>query len=202
MAFPTATTLVTVNFPYPLTIPAAVNRGVSIEPSIAWDRTGGKYSGYLYVAYSSTSDINDFEKMNMQLFTLKNNGATQLYNYTVNSDSTPISRFFAHVAVDQTSGKVGLSWCDCRGDSTYDKATQLYAAVSSDGGQSFTNINLEQGHSSSIYNIIQLYQWNYDYYDYTGSTYYGGCYYAAWADNSNTATNGYQMHASVAKIQY
>jgi hypothetical protein len=118
-----------------------------------------------------------------------------------------MSQFHPRIAVDQTSGKVAVSWYDCRADPANIKA-QFYAAVSSDGGQTFSsNIPLESGQSDALQPPITD-DWNSNYFDYTGLAYYGGYFYAAWADNSNSDGNNDnkdgtgEMDIYVAKVQY
>jgi hypothetical protein len=99
-----------------------------------------------------------------------------------------------------------VSWFDCRVDVANNTATTFYAAVSSDGGQTFssTNIQLTGQSNASLANP----QWGWDYFDYTGLAYYGGYFYPAWADNSNTTgdnqdfPNGNEMEIYVARVQY
>jgi hypothetical protein len=115
--------------------------------------------------------------------------------------------------VDQTSGKVAVSWYDCRADATNNVKTQFYAAVSSDGGATFSNnflLNPVQSDTSliDIDSCFPNSDWpaGNDYYDYTGLAFYGGYFYSGWADNSNTTTNKPDatcgMDIYVAKVRY
>ena len=62
------------------------------------------------------------------------NGTNWTTLVKINTDGTSTSQFFPRIAVDQTSGKVAVSWYDCRADATNNRLTRFYAAVSSDGG--------------------------------------------------------------------
>ncbi len=113
------------------------------------------------------------------------------------------SHFWPRIAVDQTSGKVAVCWYDCRGDPANTK-TRFYASGSADGGTTFSlgNIQLETG-QSDIVREQGFHDW--DYYDYTGLAYWGGYFYSAWADNSNTLGDNLDMilmDIYVAKVKY
>jgi hypothetical protein len=135
------------------------------------------------------------------------NGVTWTNALKINTDSTSTSQFLSRIAVDPTSGKVAVSWYDCRGDPTSNRATRVFAAVSSDGGATFSssNLQLELG-QSDITLIDQGNTGLFDYYDYTGLAYYGGYFYSAWADNSNATGNNPDSTAGmdiyVAKVRY
>lgn len=106
--------------------------------------------------------------------------------------------------MDQTSGNVAVRWYDCRADTAYNRKTQLYAAVSSNGGQTFsTNILIEPGQSDI--SLVSPYCDDWDHFDYTGLAYHGG-FDSAWADNFNTSggdPDGVgRMDIYVAKVRY
>lgn len=112
-------------------------------------------------------------------------------------------RLRPRIAVDQASGNVAVSWYDCR-DDTNNVRTRVYAAVSTDGGQTFSpSFPLEPGSSSAAGVPLPR---PYDYFDYTGLAYFGGYFYAAWADNSNSTGDNpdgtSEMDIYVAKVPY
>ncbi|HZR19299.1 MAG TPA: sialidase family protein [Verrucomicrobiae bacterium] len=168
-------------------LPALPYRGVNAEPGLAWDRTGGQYNGRLYMVYT---DRPDTTSANTDIYVIysTDQGITWSPRLKVNNDSTSASQFLPRIAVDQTSGNVAVSWYDCR-DDTANKKTKFYAAVSSDGALTFSpNVLLESGQSDANLTTHAL-QWAQDYLDYTGLAYYGGYFYSAWADNSNTTAD-------------
>ena len=188
-------------------MPARPFKGAGVQPWLAWDRSGGPYHGRLYMAYADYQA--DFNNTDIFVIYSDNAGTSWSAPVKVNTDATAMSQFFHRIALDQTSGKVALSWYDCRAD-THNIATQFYAAVSSDGGLTFSspNAQLESGESSVG---IVTDSWNQNYLDYTGLAYYGGYFYPAWADNSNDPTAGSnpdfpnglkEMDIYVAKVQY
>jgi hypothetical protein len=135
-----------------------------------------------------------------------NNGASWTNKVRVNTDSTTTSQFFPRIAVDQSSGRVAVSWYDCRADAADNRKTQVYAAVSSDGGVTFSANNLQLETGQSDINALDPDWQSLGYWDYTGLAFYGGYFYSAWADNSNTTTNNPDvtsgMDIYVAKARY
>ena len=169
--------------------PAQPDRGFPAKPAaLAWDCTGGTYCDRLYLIYVDLPDITQNDHYNVYLNYSTDKGqhwqAGNAGN-PLNNDSTSNSHFLPWIAVDQTSGKIAVSWYDCRNDPN-DVHTQFYAAVSSNGGTNFlSNYMLEaQNYYSSAPGTS-----GYDYFDYTGLAYYGGYFYSAWADNSNSTGN-------------
>jgi hypothetical protein len=186
--------------------PAAPHDGIDVSPCLAWDRTGGQYRGRLYMAYT---DRPQTPTNNMSIYVVysTNNGAAGSWSnpLKVNDDTTANSHFYSRIAVDQTSGNVAVSWYDCRNDPN-NVQTQFYAAVSSNGGQTFSsNLWIETGGQSDA--LITTWT-DLDYLDYTGLAYYGGYFYPAWTDNSNDLGAGSNPDGTkerdiyVAKVQY
>jgi hypothetical protein len=181
------------------------------NPGLAWYRTGGLYRGRLYIVYT---DWLTSGQTNTDICVIHsdNNGTNWSNALKINTDITTTSQFFPRIAVDQTSGKVAVSWYDCRADGANVKA-RFYAAVSNDGGATFSsnNLQLEPGQSDAPHinsNDCLSPGWNgqFDYYDYTGLAYYGGFFYSAWADNSNQPANNPDgtcgMDIFVVRVQY
>ena len=121
-----------------------------------------------------------------------------------------MTELFQGVPVDPTRGEAAASGYDCRADTTNDRKTRFFAAVSSDGGQTFSsNAQLESGQSDVSLIDTDKYYPNVDYFDYTGLAYYGGSFYSAWADNSDSSGAGNDnpdvsagMDVYVAKVEY
>ena len=90
-------------------------------------------------------------------------------------------RHLPRIALDQTTGNIAMSWYDARTSKNNDDA-QIYAAVSVDGGKSFSsNIRVSLGTSNS--NRIGD---DFDFGDYEGLAFHAGSFYPLWADNSST----------------
>src|SRR6266853_2816570 len=105
---------------------------------LAWDRTGGPYRGRLYLVYTDRTITNNVNDTDIDVKYSSDNGTNWSTALKVNTDGTNTSQFFPRIAVDQTSGKVAVSWYDCRGDAATNRLTRFYAAVSSDGGVTFS----------------------------------------------------------------
>jgi hypothetical protein len=97
-------------------------------------------------------------------------------------DATSGTRFLPKLALDQTTGFLGVSYYDTRNDPT-NKSPEFFMAFSTNGGRSFEpNIQLTNQPS----NVLPKIDGSFDYGDYTGATYDHGVYHPAWADNSLT----------------
>jgi hypothetical protein len=187
---------------------ATPNRGCNVGASLAWDRTGGQYNSRLYLVYTDRPSTISMDS-NIYVKHSTDQGASWSTQVRINDDTGSMSQFDPRIAVDQTSGKVAVSWYDCRDDTiTPNVKTKFYAAVSSDGGQTFSpNIQLESGQSDAIHPPITD-DWHQEYMDYTGLAYYGGYFYPAWADNSNSDANRDNLDSTgemdiyVARVQY
>ena len=205
-AFASAWSILTSSVGFAQPIPAQPGRTIDVEAGFAWDRSCGPHRGRLYMVYTDrpASDMNNTD---IYVMHSDNNGSTWSNPLKINTDSTTTSQFLPRIALDQTSGNVAVSWYDCRADTAYNRKTQFYAAVSSDGGETFSaNILLEPGQSDRSLVSPELGCQSWDYWDYSGLAYHGGYFYPAWADNSN-ATGGnpdgtLQMDIYVAKVRY
>lgn len=174
-------------------IPAQPHRGLHADAPLAYDRSGGPHHGRAYMVYidapsQKSDDTNIFVR-----FT-DDNGATWSEPLRVNDDSGANSQFIPHIAVDQTTGFIAVSWYDCRNDlgaggpgdrdGIPNDDAQFWATVSTNGGLSFEpNVQVSAGTSSANAAWTGL---NEDYGDSTGLDFYGGKFYPAWADNSNS----------------
>jgi hypothetical protein len=176
-------------------IPAQPHQGIDTEAGLVYDRSGGPHSGRAYVVYTDITgkgnDTNIFVRFS------DDNGSTWSAPVRVNDDTGTNSQFLPRIALDQTTGYIAVSWYDCRNDQgtggpgdtdgiPNDEA-QFWATVSTDGGLSFApNVQVSAGTSSANAAWTGV---NQDYGDYTGLDYYGGKFYPAWADNSNSTGN-------------
>lgn len=174
-------------------IPAQPHRGLHTDAPVAYDRSGGPHRGRAYMVYidapsQKSDDTNIFVRFS------DDNGANWSAPVRVNDDSGANSQFHPNIAVDPTTGFVAVSWYDCRNDlgtggpgdrdGIPNDDTQFWAAVSTDGGLSFApNVQVSAGTSSANAAWTGL---NEDYGDSTGLDFYGGKFYPAWADNSNS----------------
>ena len=176
-------------------IPAQSGRSIDAEPGLAWDRSGGRHNGRVYLVY--TKEVRN-ESNNTDIFVQfsDDNGATWSSAVRVNDDHTVNSQFLSKIAIDQTTGSLATVWYDARNDKgtggtgdtdgVPNDDAQFWGAFSSDGGVSFgPNIQISAGTSNSHDSGNGI-----DYGDYSGLAFYGGVAHPAWSDNSNsTGTN-------------
>src|SRR5439155_670829 len=165
---------------------------VDAETELAWDRPGGPHSGRLYLLFTSEQpqESND---MDIQVQHSEDNGSTWTSPVRVNDDTTTTrSQFNPRIALDPTTGNLAVAWYDCRKDKgnhhfgdtngiPNDDIT-IWGSYSTDGGGTFTpNRRISQGVSNDDDAANGV-----DYGDYEGLAFYGGKYFYAWADNSNS----------------
>jgi hypothetical protein len=179
-------------------IPAQSNNlGIDAEANLAWDRSGGPHNGRVYLVYT---DAPSPASTATGIYTRysDNNGTTWSNGLRVTDDIGSNSKFLPSIAVDQTSGAVGVAWYDCRNDlgnrgpgdtnGIPNDDAQLWATFSSDGGVSFLpNVQVSAGTSNAAdsepppagYRPL-------GYGDYSKCDFYGGQFFRIWADNSNS----------------
>jgi hypothetical protein len=172
-------------------IPAQAGRSVDIEVKLEYDRTGGSHNGRLYLLWTSEQP-NESNDMDIQVQFSDNDGGTWSSPVRVNNDPGTTSQFNPKISLDPTTGNLAVGWYDCRNDLgnhgpgdtngvPNDDAT-IYASVSKDGGVTFQgNVRISKGVSNSAPANNGI-----DYGDYEGLAFYGGNFFYAWADNSNS----------------
>ena len=190
--FGTAVTATTTNVGGFDFLPAQPQRSVDAEPGLAWDRTGGAFNNRVYLVYT---DENPDESNNFDIFvrTSPDNGATWTAPARVNNDAGTNSQMLPKIAVDQTSGVVGVTWYDARNDTgggpnatdldgTANNDVTLFASWSTDGGATWaTNVAVADAPTNG-YAMNGAQQLG----DYTGLAFHGGNMYPSWADSSNS----------------
>jgi hypothetical protein len=179
-------------------------RSIDAEVGLAYDDSGGPFNGRVYmvntdaVTPGTSNQGGPFSATGNDTFILlrysDNDGLTWSTPIRVNDDSTLFSKFFPRVAVDQTTGYVGLSWYDCRNDpgvgpgdynGVADQSMEVYATISTDGGQTvLPNVQVSNGPSDA--EAISGGNQTNDFGDYSGLAFYGNKMFPGWADNSRT----------------
>ena len=176
-------------------IPPQPDRSVDAEVGLAWDRTGGRYTGRVTAIYTAESP-NESNNTDIYLRHSDDNGATWSGPVRVNDDTTTNSQFLPKISLDPTTGHLAMIWYDSRNDlgtggsgdtdGIVDDDAQLWGSFSTNGGASVTpNVRISAGTSNSHASGNGI-----DYGDYTGLSFYRGVAHPAWSDNSNsTGTN-------------
>lgn len=178
-------------------VPAQSNTaGIDAEVGLAWDHSGGVHTGRVYLVYTDAPSIYS-SATDIYLRYSDDSGATWTAAVPV-TDAVGGSKFMPSVAVDQSTGAVGISWYDTRFDTGNRGAgdtngvanddAQLWAAFSRDGGATFLpNVQVSTGTSNSAaaHGGTALFR-DMGYGDYSRSDFVGGHYFRVWADNSNS----------------
>jgi hypothetical protein len=172
-------------------IPAQARRTITPDIRLAWDRSGRAFvapgnvnNGRLYLAYTDALQTTTAHNAT-DIFVRHSDdgGASWSPPVRVNDDTGGHSHFFASIAVDQSTGDLGVSWYDTRNDPS-NKKTQFFVAVSGDGGQTFSaNVPVSPGPSDATAGLDPV-SADFQYGDYTGTAFAGGLLFSAWADNS------------------
>ncbi|MBI3468512.1 MAG: exo-alpha-sialidase [Planctomycetes bacterium] len=168
-------------------IPAQKNRSVDAEANLVYDRSGGAHNGRVYLVYTDESP-NESNNTDILVRFSDNNGTTWSAPVRANDDTTTRSQFMPAIAVDQGTGNVALSWYDAR-NSGQNNTAQIFATVSTDGGQTFqANVRVSGGPVSSNTDCNRADRAN-NCGDYYTMEFVGGVFYPVWADNSNSTND-------------
>jgi hypothetical protein len=171
-------------------IPAQPDRSIDAEPGLAWDRTGGPHRCRAYLVYTLETK-NESSDTDIEVQYSDDAGLTWSPPVRVNDDTTRNSQFLPKIALDPTTGHIGVAWYDARNDlgrggpgdtdGIANTDAQLWGAFSSDGRTFTPNIRISAGTSNSHDSGNSI-----DYGDYSGLAFYGGTLHPAWSDNSNS----------------
>lgn len=200
-----------------LAIPAQPRRTIDAEVGLAYDTSGDAFAGRVYMVYTDRATSSTFDTDIFLRFS-DDDGLTWSAAARVNDDATTASQFFPRIAVDPTTGLVGISWYDTRNDTgdptagggtdaTANNEVQVYAAVGvpTPGGVDFAapNFAATTGFSKAAASPNLN-----DFGDYTGLAFLGGVLRPAWADNSNStadnpngADNNTNAYAAAVSVQ-
>ncbi|CAF3693537.1 unnamed protein product [Rotaria sp. Silwood1] len=104
-------------------------------PKIAADGSYGPNRGNVYVVYEANppgADVSD-----IYLVRSTNYGVTWGTPVRVNDDATTTDQWIPAISVDNTNGRIYMSWMDSREDPTANLMTKMYGTYSTDGGLTF-----------------------------------------------------------------
>lgn len=165
---------------YPKVCSAANARGTRPYrnyPAIGVDYNNGVHTGSLYMSMYNWTGT----QMQVQVVRSTDGGKTWSQPVAVAPFGETHDQFFPWLSVSPT-GLVGVSWLDRRND-PQNVGYQAFAAISTDGGQSFkSNIELTSAFSYPDTNGYPQNRWMGNF---TGNTWAGFDFLAAWMDSSN-----------------
>ncbi len=107
-------------------------------PITVCDRSGGDYNGTIYINWSDQRNGED--DTDVWLVKSTDGGETWSEPIRVNDDPPGKQQFFTWMAIDQATGYLWFVWYDRRNYA--DTQTDVYMAVSTDGGESFINFKV------------------------------------------------------------
>jgi len=166
-------------------IPAQDHRKIEVGIAVAYDRSGGANNGRVYLLHVDRPPTTTYDT-DMFIQYSDNNGTSWSAQTKVNDDNSGTSQFMPWMAIDQASGKIAVSWYDCRNDTALNRKPHMYASVSVNGGATFSKnfqLNPAQSDMQLVWNNDANYY--FDYGDYRTMVYLGGYLYTSWGDNSN-----------------
>lgn len=109
-------------------------------PVIDCDRSNGPHRGTIYINYSD--QLNGPDDTDIWLVKSTDGGITWSAPVRVNDDAPGKQQFFPWMTVDQATGKIWIVFYDRRNHP--DLATDVFMAVSEDGGETFTNFKVSE----------------------------------------------------------
>ncbi len=109
-------------------------------PVIKCDTSGGNYHGTIYINWIDQQ--NGATDTDVWLIKSNNGGETWSSKVRVNDDAPGKYQFFTWFDIDQTNGKLYFIFYDRRNYN--DNKTDVYMAISEDGGETFDNIKISE----------------------------------------------------------
>jgi len=159
-------------------------------PRVAADNSYTATRGNVYVVFAANPSGPD----NADIFLIKSTdyGINWTTPLRVNDDATTTDQWMPSVSVDNTTGKVFICWYDSRMDPASNLQTRLYAAVSTNGGNSFS-VNENVSDVNFNPNNMAVGQPGGEGYigDYIGNSAIGNTSLNAWMDGRNNSLGSY-----------
>ncbi len=118
---------------------AGINRSNGL-PIVVCDLSNGPNQGTLYVNWSDQR--NGANNTDVWFAKSIDGGNTWTPAVRVNDDNTTRQQFFTYMAIDQVTGYLWFVWYDRR--NYYDNRTDVFMAVSKDGGETFKNFKISE----------------------------------------------------------
>jgi hypothetical protein len=179
--------------------------GISTFGGLAYDDSNGPHSGRLYLVKTDTEPLGNPDTALFVEFS-DDNGATWSVDVDADDSGGNSSLILPSIAVDPTTGVLGLSWLDARNDpgsgsgdtdGKPDTDVEEFATISVDGGNSFLkNVQVATGPSNAITDVGTLGgdDDGFDFGNFTGLAFFNNVMYPAWPDNSKALPGNPAAH--------
>lgn len=161
-------------------------------PRMAVDNSNGPHRGTVYIV-TEVNPTNPLDLADVVLIRSTDDGQTWSAPLRINNDNTDTDQWMPAISVDNNTGHVFVCWYDSRIDPTNNLMTQLYGAVSTNGGVSFisndpisndvfdpNDMRVSQGSGQAFYIG-----------DYIGISAIGTTSYSSWMDGRNNNLGSY-----------
>ena len=156
-------------------IPAQPDRGIFSVSTIDVERgTGRMFVSYTDRPNSASNDTDIYVRYS------DDGGVNWNGRVLVNDDGTTTSQFLPRLTVDQND-HVGVVWYDARNDTTNNQQVDIYVAVSTDGGVSWSPNQRVTTAASDASTANSAREGN-NYGEYLGAVSGSGAIHAAWTD--------------------
>lgn len=109
-------------------------------PSMACDYSGSRFRGKLYVSWSDQR--RGTENTDIWISSSTDEGSSWSRPLMVNNDTGASHQFFNWMTIDQSNGYIYVVFYDRRAYT--DNFTDVYLAISSDGGSTFDNVQISE----------------------------------------------------------
>ena len=159
-------------------------------PGFAADNSYTITRGNVYAVYCGNPPGPD----NCDIFLIRstNYGENWSSPIRVNDDNTITDQWLPAISIDNTSGRIFITWYDSRIDPGSNLLTMIYGAVSTNGGISFiSNDNISEVPFNPNNMALSLPGGEKYIGDYIGNTAIGSVSYSAWMDGRNNNLGSY-----------
>jgi hypothetical protein len=190
-AFGPAVLVTTTNVGGFFRLPVQPSRSIDAEFNVAFDNSGGPYTGRVYAVYvDRTSTATTDTKIYVTYSDADGAAGTWGPPQVVNDDGTTKSHINPAIAIDQsfgtnTSGFVALTWYDCRNSPGNNSAevwgTVLDGSTDPNTGQLIVQPNVQISTGGLI--NAHASDSTFDFGDYDLMDFNNGTFYRTWADN-------------------
>jgi hypothetical protein len=184
-----------------LSLPVQPFRDIDAEFNVAFDNSGGPYTGRVYAVYVNRSSLSSTDT-NIYVMYSDVDGAAGTWSppVLVNDDGTSNSHFNPAIAIDQsvgtsTSGFVALTWYDCR-NSPGNNSAEVWGTVLDGTTYSGTyqlvvqpNVPISTGGLINADSSDPAFEFG----DYDLMDFNNGTFYRTWADNVLPGHSGVDM---------